>query len=207
MAGATSRQTLEPSFHLRSTIGDWGEFRRVSSSGETRQCFFTCSSVDIITASGITKGAFYHYFKSKHSLCESVIDELIHDFQELTESIDKELEPIDQLRQIIHKLSVLNASGEWVNCRLMLRLSIDSHEGMPKIQKKVKNFWNWYSGFYENLIKQCQESGQLTDKLDASLQAVLLMSIMTGSIVLQKSTSSTSTSAELADIIIHALRP
>lgn len=162
---------------------------------------------DIITASGITKGAFYHYFKSKHSLCESVIDELIHDFQELTESLDKELEPIDQLRQIIHKLSVLNSSGEWVNCRLMLRLSVDSHEGMPKIQRKVKDFWNWYTGFYEDLIKKCQEAGQLTGEVDANTQAVLLMSAMTGSIVLEKSTSSTSTSAELADIIIHALRP
>ena len=162
---------------------------------------------DIITASGITKGAFYHYFKSKHSLCESVIDELIHDFQELTESIDKDLEPIDQLRQIIHKLSVLNSSGEWVNCRLMLRLSVDSHEGMPKIQRKVKDFWNWYTGFYEDLIKKCQETGQLTGEVDANTQAILLMSAMTGAIVLGKSTSSTSTSAELADIIIHALRP
>ncbi len=94
---------------------------------------------DIITAAGITKGAFYHYFKSKESLCEAVIEQLVADYHRLTESIDQQLQPIDRLRWIIHELSSLNASGEWVNCRLIIRLTLDSHESNPKIQHKFGN--------------------------------------------------------------------
>ncbi len=39
---------------------------------------------DIITASGVTKGAFYHYFKSKESLCIAVLDEVIDEYSKLT---------------------------------------------------------------------------------------------------------------------------
>jgi TetR/AcrR family transcriptional repressor of nem operon len=96
---------------------------------------------DIITASGITKGAFYHYFKSKESLCEAVIDLVIADYQDLADTLDSDSSPIDQLQEMIAKLAKLNASGEWVNCRLILRLSVDSHESQPQIRQKIDKFW------------------------------------------------------------------
>ena len=70
---------------------------------------------DIITAIGITKGAFYHYFRSKEDLCKTVIASVIEDYQNLAQSINPDIEPIEQLRQMIDKLAQLNASGRWVN--------------------------------------------------------------------------------------------
>ncbi len=81
---------------------------------------------DIITAIGITKGAFYHYFRSKEDLCITVITRVIEDYQNLAQSINPDAEPIEQLRQMIEELAQLNASGRWVNCRLIIRLSTDS---------------------------------------------------------------------------------
>ena len=52
---------------------------------------------DILTTAGITKGAFYHHFKNKESLCEAVLEQVIEDFNELARQLDESLSPIEQL--------------------------------------------------------------------------------------------------------------
>lgn len=162
---------------------------------------------DIITASGITKGAFYHYFKSTEALCAELLEEVMRDYQQFTESIDPDIEPIEQLRQVVGKLAQLNASGQWVNCRLVLRLSGESHQSRPKIQRKIHRFWQWYTGFYEELIARCRSAGQLSTHPDVKTQTRLLMSTMAGAITLQRLTASEPASADLAEIIIDSLQP
>ena len=162
---------------------------------------------DVITASGVTKGAFYHYFKSTESLCEQLLGEVAGDYQQLAKSIDPDTEPIDQLRQIVDKLAELNASGQWVNCRLILRLSTESHQSHPQIQRKINDFWRWYTAFYEDLIQKCRSAGQLTTHLDVKTQTRLLMSTMAGAITFERLTSSQPPFANLAEIIINSLKP
>ena len=160
---------------------------------------------DIISASGITKGAFYHYFKSKDLLCQEVLDEAINDYHGLTESIDTEIEPIEQLRTIIHKIVELNASGHWVNCRLLLRFSTDSHESNPVLQRKVRNFWQWYTTFYEDLITRCRDVGQLGTQMEAKILARVLVSTMAGAVVLDKTSPNESQSHCPAEAVINIL--
>ena len=162
---------------------------------------------DIITASGITKGAFYHYFKSKDSLCEAVLDNVISDYQQLVASIDSNLDPIGQLRQMIERLARLNASGEWVNCRLILRLSTEAYETHPNVQQKIRDFWQWYIGFYETLILNCQNAGQLSGRPEAKTQVELLMSLMAGAVTLERITTQKVDSAKLVEVILNALQP
>ena len=161
---------------------------------------------DILTASGITKGAFYHYFKSKESLCETIIDEVITDYQDLANTLDVNSEPIDQLREMVSKLGQLNASGEWVNCRLILRLSVDSHESDPHIQQKIRKFWDWEASYYENLISRCRDAGQLSSRLDTKTQRQLLMSVMSGAIMLEKVVPSEKGFGELVETVINMMQ-
>jgi len=157
---------------------------------------------DIITAGGITKGAFYHYFKSKESLCEAVLEEVIGDYRQLGESIDKDAEPIEQLRQIIGTLARLNRSGNWVNCRLILRLSSDSHESQPKIEHMLREFWRRQAQIYEDLIGKCRDSGQLRVETDAVTLAQLVMAVMAGAVSLEKAMPQAVGVDVLADVII-----
>jgi TetR/AcrR family transcriptional regulator, transcriptional repressor for nem operon len=160
---------------------------------------------DIITASGITKGAFYHYFKTKDLLCQEVLDEVINDYHKLVEYIATDIEPIEQLRSIIHKIVELNASGHWVNCRLMLRFTSDSHESNPVVQRKVRQFWQWYTNFYEDLIIRCRDGGQLGTQMEAKTLAKLLISTMAGAVVLDKTAPDDSQSHCLAEAVINIL--
>ena len=161
---------------------------------------------DIITSSGITKGAFYHYFKSKSSLFEAMLDEVALDYRGLVESIDPAIEPIEQLREVICRLAELNSSGQWGNCRLMLRLLGESHESKPEIQRRINDFWQWYTGFFEELLERCRDAGQVSARLDNETQARLVMSLMAGAIMLDKTAPGQSSFAGLADILIETLQ-
>lgn len=162
---------------------------------------------DILTASAISKGAFYHYFKSKESLCENVISEVIAEYHDLAESIDIQLEPIDRLRTVVSKIEELNISNQWLNCRLILRLSAQSHQSHPGIKRKLKEFWNWYTNFYEEMIEQCQQKGQLRKDISPQTQARLVMSMIAGTITLDKNLPAEPVLSEMAEVIIRGLKP
>jgi len=161
---------------------------------------------DIITTSGITKGAFYHYFKSKDSLCETLVDEVVGDYQRLVDSVDQSAEPIEQLYEIIHKLGELNAGGEWVNCRLMLRLSADSHEAHPELQRKLRQFWKWHTDFYECLVEKCFEKGQLNTQMNSMETARMIIAIIAGTITIERITPGEKVFENLAERIISILQ-
>jgi TetR/AcrR family transcriptional repressor of nem operon len=160
---------------------------------------------DIITACGITKGAFYHYFKSTAGLCEHLLDEVTADYQKLAESIDVNIQPVEQLRWTINRIVELNASGEWVNCRLMLRLSTESHEQNSQIKLKIAEFWQWYTEFFESLILKCRSAGQIGTRIDPKTQTRLVMSVLAGAVALDRICPATAGFANLADLVIKSL--
>jgi TetR/AcrR family transcriptional repressor of nem operon len=164
------------------------------------------SIVDIITASGITKGGFYHYFKSKENLCAALIGQLRNDYQQLFDSLSPNTEPIEALRGLLRKIAELNASGEWVNCRLILRLTSEAHQYQPELRDKIQEFWRWYSGALEELISRCRAAGQIKTDISPKLQTRLVLAIMTGSIMLEETSAPGPPLVEMAETAIHCLQ-
>ncbi|MHC4215613.1 MAG: TetR/AcrR family transcriptional regulator, partial [Planctomycetota bacterium] len=146
------------------------------------------------------------YFKSKESLCESVLDEVVGDYQRLVESIDDELEPIEQLRELLQAIVELNASGEWVNCKLILRFSTSTFESHPNVERRVKSFWQWQSSVYEELIEKCRQAGQINTDVDVKMQTHLLISSLAGTVMLEKAAPDQASLGELCDTIIKLLQ-
>jgi TetR/AcrR family transcriptional repressor of nem operon len=160
---------------------------------------------DIITAAGVTKGAFYHYFKSKEHLCEVIIEQTHGEYQSLVESLPANAEPIERLRAMLENLGRLNASGEWVNCRLMLRLLAEPHGESSDIQHKLSAFWEWYKGFYHDLITKCRQAGQLSTRSDPLHQAQFLLAMLAGLCLMGQFDPATPQLIDSVDQIVNAL--
>lgn len=161
---------------------------------------------DVLVATGVSKGAFYHYFKSKESMCLEILSDVIEEYRQLADSIDENLKPLDRLRYMVTKLAELNASGQWVNCRLILKFSTESHDGKPKIQQKINEFWDWCTDFYETIVRQCQDTGVFRTDIDTAVQARLLTTLMAGSITLEKVPGPNVAPIDLMDIVIESLK-
>jgi AcrR family transcriptional regulator len=116
--------------------------------------FHATSVEDILSAVGITKGAFYHYFKSKDHLCEVILDDAANAYHQLAEQLQSEQAQNDLLRRWLEMLIEKQLSGQWLYYRLLVRLSIESPELNPSMQNKLKTFWLWCQSFYETLIKK-----------------------------------------------------
>jgi TetR/AcrR family transcriptional repressor of nem operon len=160
---------------------------------------------DIITAAGVTKGAFYHYFKSKENLCEVIIEQAHGEYHSLVESLPADVQPIERLRAMLENLGRLNASGEWVNCRLMLRLLAEPHGESAEIQHRLNTFWQWYKGFYHDLIAKCRQAGQLSSRWDPMHQTQFLLEMIAGLCLLSQFDPATPPLSEMVDQIINAL--
>ena len=161
---------------------------------------------DIITACGITKGAFYHHFKSKQALCEKIIDQLQNDYQQLVSAIETDIAPVEQLRQLISEIARLDTSGEWVNCRLILRLSMDPYTEQSGIQQKLADFWQWYSEVYEDLIQQCRGAGEINTKASPGAQLQMLLAALAGSVVFNTINPDMPLSIDISEMIIKTLQ-
>ncbi|MBW8035547.1 MAG: TetR/AcrR family transcriptional regulator [Planctomycetes bacterium] len=162
---------------------------------------------DVLVATGVSKGAFYHYFKTKDSLCMEVLTDVIAEYKKLCESVDKNLDPVAQLRFLVTKLIELNASGQWVNCRLILKFSAEAYEGKPMLQQKIQEFWDWYTNFYGEIVKQAQAAGQFRNDIEPAVQGRLLTTLMAGSITLEKVPGPDVATIDLMNIVIESLKP
>jgi TetR/AcrR family transcriptional repressor of nem operon len=160
---------------------------------------------DIITAAGVTKGAFYHYFKSKQHLCEVIIEQTHAAYQSLVESLPADAQPIEQLRAMLENLGRLNISGQWVHCRLMLRLLTEQHAESSNIQNKLAAFWEWYKGFYLDLITKCRDAGQLNSRTDPQRQTQFLLAMLAGMCLMSQFDHAAPPPTENIDQIINAL--
>jgi AcrR family transcriptional regulator len=160
---------------------------------------FTATSLDdILDATGITKGAFYHYFRSKDHLCQQILQDVIAEYQSLFETVDKQRPASEQLQQWLMMLMEKNLSGRWLNCRLITRLSVQMQQIGPQLQNQLIDFWRWYEGIFENWLAQCNLSSQ-----QAKLSAQALVSVIFGTISLEKSFPG---QYSIADIIQHQLQ-
>ena len=161
---------------------------------------------DVLTASGITKGAFYHYFKSKESLCEALVEKVASEYKDLAEAIDAAAPPFDRLESFLGELVRLNQSGQWINCKLMLRMSTESHASHPATEQRIRKFWRWYEGFFVELIETCIKEGSLSRKFSAETQAKLLMSTMAGIVTFENVPGPKHNISDIMETLIKLLR-
>ena len=159
---------------------------------------FTATSLDdILGATGITKGAFYHYFRSKDHLCEVMLEDVVGEYRTLLTTIDTQVPAIEQLKQWLSILIKKNTSGQWVNCRLITRLSVQIQQLCPDLQTRLTDFWRWYEGLYINWFTQSGLS-----PTQAVLSARTLTGAIFGTIWLDKCAASTMSMPDVVDFLL-----
>lgn len=137
---------------------------------------------DIITAAGVTKGAFYHYFKSKEAVCCEIISSIQREYQSVFDSLLKETDPLKKLKALTKQPLELNNSGQWINSELVLRLSLETELAQTIIKQKLDDFWKWHTEQYRQLITQCRELNLISSNFSIQQQVDFIINILIGNI-------------------------
>ena len=165
---------------------------------------FSGTSIDdILTAVGITKGAFYHYFKSKDHLCEIVLDITIAEYHQLAESIQGQAISGDTLYRWLETLIEKQTSGKWLHCRLVTRLSIESAQLSPAIQNKLRTFWQWCQNLYETLIAQAMREHSPKRSIEPAAAARLFIAAHFGAIWLDRCAPAKQDITTVCETLLH----
>ena len=142
---------------------------------------------DIQAATGLTKGAFYHHFKSKEDVALAAVGAAREDYAALWAVPGMEdASPVDRLEACLGRVVELNEQPEWRNCRMLAMLSAEATSGDARLREAVASLRNEAVQVWEKLIAEAQQANQVSRAIHAGVAAEWIMSTLVGSLLEQK---------------------
>jgi TetR/AcrR family transcriptional regulator, transcriptional repressor for nem operon len=146
---------------------------------------------DVLRESGVGKGNFYYYFKSKEGLGYAIIDRVVQGFLERTLEpafADTDADPVEQIHAFLDRLVEIhrrrNCVGGCPMGNLASELS-DVHEGFR--QRLAEIFEHWRVKV-EGALERGRASGRLRADLNVAGAAGFVVASLEGAILMAKVT-------------------
>jgi TetR/AcrR family transcriptional repressor of nem operon len=146
---------------------------------------------DVLRESGVGKGNFYYYFKSKEGLGFAIIDRVVQGFVERTLEpafADESADPVEQIHGFLDRLveshRKRNCVGGCPMGNLACELS-DVHEGFR--QRLAEIFEHWRVKV-EGALERGRASGRLRADLNVAGAAGFVVASLEGAILMAKVT-------------------
>ncbi len=142
------------------------ELMRVSVELFAKQGYAQTSVQQIVDAAGVTKGALYHYFKSKDDLLFDIYDRILSLQQRrLDEIAARGLDPQQTLRLVCE--DVIVTSIEWLHEGTVFFRS--QHMLSPERQREVKRRRREYNDAFEAVLDAARAGGRVPSDIPAAL--------------------------------------
>lgn len=166
---------------------------------------------EICNYTGLTKGAFYHLFKSKLGFFEeclevyslgniNFIEDQFHESQDLN--------AINRLLTFVNRLFEIQARRQYAGCLVFNSIS-ELGLSDPDLRHLLDNYYEEFVSTIEPIIKECQIEGSITTEFEAIHLAEMLNTFINGAITRIKGSSESeySFSIQLVKDFIERLRP
>lgn len=153
---------------------------------------FNATGVDrIIAAAGVTKGNFFYHFKSKEELATAVLD--WHRERAFAEIGLEELlagsSPLQTLLALVGRMTERMFCGTDA-CRIrgcfFGNFALELAGGSEPVRHKVEAVFDGVRDLLRQLIERGQAQGEIRAELDPDKTAGLILSLMEGAVLLDK---------------------
>ncbi len=137
--------------------------------------FFATGLQDILEDASVSKGAFYHHFKSKEDLAVAILARLRADYeQQVFAPVRQVADPAARMAFMFSRLVELNETGSWKNCLLLARLSLEMAQGLGEQSELIAEIEEILIRFWEELIREAQTVVAIRDDLEPASLATLI---------------------------------
>lgn len=140
--------------------------------------YVSTTLADLIAASGLTKGAFYFYFRSKSALAVAVLEDAQQRWlRRIADDVGAAGSPAQQLRTLLPAMLALLADepGAWSITRLTSELSAD-----PEVGPQMRARLNAWVDFVADIVRRGQQVAEVRGDLDPRAVAVVLVGAFNG---------------------------
>jgi TetR/AcrR family transcriptional repressor of nem operon len=146
----------------------------------SRKGFYGTSMADLASATGLTKGAFYHHFDSKDALFFAVVQSVREKWQNaVAYDVLQAQNALDQLAIMLDKHARL-LRKEPTLCLVMTGLSAEMEDSNPSFLAALHGVYAGLIGFTEEIILNGQANGQIRKDVDARLVALNIVGLLRG---------------------------
>ena len=177
-------------------------------SSTRRAASFTCGattarpSINVLKETGVGKGNFYYYFKSKEDLGYAIIDRLVRSFVDRTLEPafkDGDGNPLDQIAAffdcIVDAQRERSGAGGCPMGNLACELS-DVHEGY---RQRLAGLFGLWRARMADALQRGQQTGELRADFDPVGAAHFLVAALEGALLMTKVTRDVSVLDKCAD--------
>jgi len=142
-----------------------------------------CSLKTLEQATGLTKGAFYYYFKDKKEILEAGMERY---FSVMKEESEEDVERVTSLREYIdlvirNKEESADASQRVFGCFMLevlfFQLVLEVAPIFPEFRERIYTISKRRLANWEHVILKAKQSGEIRETLDTSVLARNLMSV------------------------------
>ena len=129
-----------------------------------RQGYDDTTVEEIIEESGTSRGSFYHYFQGKDDLLSTLADVFDRKYEELSETMDPEMDRFDQLMYLNRELFTMLENS--ISLDLAARLY--SSQLITRGDKSLLDHNRTYYRLLRQIVLQGQERGELRGDMTAN---------------------------------------
>jgi len=132
----------------------------------------------LVKATGLSKGAFYHYFENKEQLFIETLDNLFFSISPFSNEmvINPEVSFYDYMQMYIDNVKKMSKMistyvGEEASGMGYYRLMLDVANYAPDFHKKIENTNKYELDFWKKVIENGIRKGEIKDELDLDILA------------------------------------
>ena len=150
--------------------------------------FYHTGIKEILDATGVPKGSFYNYFKSKEDFGLQVIDYYVEQFSFLIETVmkDTSLSPIEKMRKVLLFFMEFFKSRNYAYGCPIGNLSQEMGDLSPVFSEKLKNAVDTMVDSCLGVLEDAQKAGEISSQLDLRETAYFIISSWHGALMRMK---------------------
>jgi TetR/AcrR family transcriptional regulator, transcriptional repressor for nem operon len=142
---------------------------------------------DIQSATGLTKGAFYHHFRGKEELALAVLETAREDYAaQLFEKSMSQTTAGGRIAALLDEVAALNARPEWRNCRMVVTFCAEMTAADGRLLDAVQSMQGKMMDTLAALIDEAQQAGEASVELPPMAWAQWVMNTLNGAILARK---------------------
>ncbi|HEY9787163.1 MAG TPA: TetR family transcriptional regulator C-terminal domain-containing protein [Candidatus Obscuribacterales bacterium] len=143
---------------------------------------------DVLSACGVPKGSFYHYFESKEDFGLQVINTFDEKYVAQLDQVlsDPKLSPLNRLKKYIDDAIAKAESRQCSRGCLIANLSQEMADQNEVFRLRLKQIITKRRESFARVIKEAQEDGEIAKDLDANELAEFFLSAFEGAIMRAK---------------------
>lgn len=146
----------------------------------------------VLALTGLTKGAFYHHFSSKHALAQAVIDDVLSGMVDQTwgKMLSDYVDPVEGIKAVMRLLpQTLGQHFSTLGCPLN-NLAQEMSPLDEGFREKLNEIFHHWIDLVDAALKRGQKNGTIYPGLDTRGAAIFIIAAYEGAVSMTKNEQS-----------------